>query len=383
MRCIYLSLINYELDDGYNRKTLGQIAALKNFGWDLHIICYRNNSIACGIFENGIISWLFQSKKFSNIVIRRIFLFLYAASYIVKNPNNLVYIRYPRADFLFALFLLYIRLRIPSAKLISEIPTYPFKFELPKIYKLKSVIIRLNELLFRPIVNLATSAYSVVAYADNAFGVRSIRIENGVDEIDFDELLYSHPEKSIEMVFVANFSANNYRHGLDRLLEGLRLYCNNKNNHQLVRLNIVGDVTCRDKIFEPYQKVLGNNLLVFHGRKSFDELKALYRKMHLGVGCLGFHRISVTHTSALKEREYLSFGMPIISSSADFSFDEKFPYRLALPSDDSVIDINKVVSFVDGCYRQESPRLNIRNAAIAAASWANSMAQIKIFVEGK
>ena len=114
IRCIYLTLINYENDDGYNRKTIGQLTAFKSFGWDVNFICYRNNSIAIGKFVNNLISWSFQTKQFWSIVFRRLLLFWYASSYIIKNSIDVVYIRYPRVDVLFAMFLLYVRLRIPS-----------------------------------------------------------------------------------------------------------------------------------------------------------------------------------------------------------------------------------------------------------------------------
>ena len=86
--------------------------------------------------------------------------------------------------------------------------------------------------------------------------------------------------------------------------------------------------------------------VIFHGKLFGDELTKVFNQCVFAVGSLGRHRSGITHIKTLKNREYASRGIPFIYSECDSDFDCQ-PYVLKAPADDSPIDIQRVVDFID------------------------------------
>ena len=106
------------------------------------------------------------------------------------------------------------------------------------------------------------------------------------------------------------------------------------------------------KEYEKFVEV--NNLqeyVIFHGQQTGELLDGIYNQCTLAIASLGLHRIGGTLGSFLKTREYLAKGLPMITGcDIDILDKEKFPYFLQFPSDESPIDIEKVIEFHDSVY---------------------------------
>ena len=66
----------------------------------------------------------------------------------------------------------------------------------------------------------------------------------------------------------------------------------------------------------------------------------------VAIGSLGRHRSGITTIKTLKNREYASRGIPFIYSENDEDFDNQ-SYILKAPADESPINIDAIISFLD------------------------------------
>lgn len=82
-----------------------------------------------------------------------------------------------------------------------------------------------------------------------------------------------------------------------------------------------------------------------YGHVDWDRLDKLYRGMDVGIASLALHRINIDEISPLKTREYLAYGLPIITAYFDPDL-EGCEFVLRLPNcetgvTDSVEDIRR------------------------------------------
>jgi hypothetical protein len=67
---------------------------------------------------------------------------------------------------------------------------------------------------------------------------------------------------------------------------------------------------------------------------------------HLGISTLALHRIRLEKGSVLKSRTYCANGLPFVQAFLDEAFPEdKFPFSLRIPADDSPVDIARLLDF--------------------------------------
>lgn len=367
--------------DGYDKKTCDQLLTFFSYGWDSFVICFNGNSVITAKAESKQLKIFKSSFSVTNILLRRALLIIQSISFIYKHRPTFLYIRYPRADPICTILLMAAKIISKKIKIVYEIPTYPFEKEIDNNFRLRALTLKFGEKIFRPLVSELISAYAVIAFKENAFGKKSIHIENGVPE-SRGIILPGNYLTTCNLVFVANFNDSNRRHGLDRLIAGLRNFLDSRNSleEKLVVLHVVGNIEPSSKIFSLLEKSELSRFVKFYGKLSYDQLTELYSAMHVGIGCLAFHRIGVSHTSALKEREYLSFGLPVVSSSDDYLLGEQFPYRLRVPADDSPVFIDGILQFARRCY-SGSGKSEIYKYTIAQANWSVAMSGVKQYIE--
>ena len=99
--------------------------------------------------------------------------------------------------------------------------------------------------------------------------------------------------------------------------------------------------------FVPIIKKYGlQNRIIFHGQLFGEELTKVFNLCQFAIGSLGRHRSGITVIKTLKNREYATRGIPFIYSEQDSDFDHQ-PYVLKAPADESPIDIQQIIDFVD------------------------------------
>ena len=91
--------------------------------------------------------------------------------------------------------------------------------------------------------------------------------------------------------------------------------------------------------------------VVLHGQLFGTQLDEVFDKCQFAVGSLGRHRSGITEIKTLKNREYATRGIPFIYSETDSDFDNK-PYVLKAPADETPVDVEQMLAFIDSCSMQ-------------------------------
>ena len=257
--------------------------------------------------------------------------FVYARSFMNANPW---------------LVHLFKKLRKSGIKSVTEIPTYPYDHELDTFSFGERLGLKIDQ-LFRKQLCQEMSAIVTFSDATEIFGQRTINISNGVDFDsiplhDYQPSAISHQPLAIHLIGVAEV---HLWHGFDRIMTGIGEY---KGNREVV-FHVVGGVDPnRMKLsFVPIIEKYGlQDKIIFHGQLFGDELTKVFNMCQFAIGSLGRHRCGITVIKTLKNREYATRGIPFIYSEQDSDFDHQ-PYVLKTPADESPIDIQQIIDFVD------------------------------------
>lgn len=243
-----------------------------------------------------------------------------------------------------------------------EIATYPYEREIADPKNRKTDRENLAELLVFVDLLYSTSNLNMI------LGKKSKQITNQLSKQAFIECSESNAPlgaESVNILCVANVSA---WHGYDRILAGLYRYYANAHNRVNVTVTIAGEGAHRSILEQKSEDLNLQKYVHFVGQKSSQELIELYGLSSIGAGALAVHRKGLTDSCALKVREYLANGLPVLYASNDPLL-ENCEWALEVSNDDTPIDIDKLVDFVAACDAKESSRCKIRAFAKQTISW--------------
>lgn len=238
----------------------------------------------------------------------------------------------------------------PAMKVIYEVPTFPYDAE---DRTLKQWPLHIKDLCHRRKLKRYVDRAVNLAGFDEVFGIPSLHMMNGIDLDGLTKRKPSHSDEVLEMVCVASFAD---WHGVDRLLEGLGIYVRAGASRRIL-LHLVGggDPAVMKRLQDMAIAYDLEKDIVFHGLCDRPAMDAVFDRCSLAVEVLGGHRKDNTLSSSLKSREYLGKGIPFIySGEVDVFKREPVDFCLQLPSDDSPVNMDKVVKFYDDLYGRES-----------------------------
>lgn len=354
MRILYLSTWDFtkEESDGVCKKIKSQIAGFTQRGYEVDFTYIKNGNILYR--ENGLERTL---GKVGTIKKTPAYIKIYR--FLKEKRYDWVYNRYGMMDTFY--YRVLEALRRNGAKILIELPTYPYAGERPKglLYWLMFQWDRAY------LEKLKTVIDEIVTYSldDEIFGIKTIKVKNGVDFSQIKIKEVKQQNGCIDLIGVAHLSR---WHGFDRIISGMKDYYERDVNARQVNFHIVGS----GSVLQEYKGMTQNYSLedhvFFYGDKSGEELDKIYDKCDIAVSSLGLHRIGLTgQASVLKSREYGAKGLPIISSIGIDIFREcDFKYIKYVPEDDSPIDIRQIVEFYDEILKEKVDiRYEIRNYA--------------------
>ena len=243
------------------------------------------------------------------------------------------------------------RLKGSGARIVVEIPTYPYIDEL-KTQGLRGVLKILVDRLFQKPCKGYIDGFTSPAYEGKILGTDPIPMNNG---IDMEGIAPRQPslaaDGSVSLLVVASMAP---WHGYERVIGGLRRY---EAGHpdRPVYLHMVGEGPALEGYRELVRQYGLENRVTFWGRLSGEPLDRIHDRCQIGVCGLGTHKRGIARTNALKALEYLSKGMPIVCDDSEVALGSGHPYRLDVPMDDSPVDIGAVVAFFDSVYRTGKP----------------------------
>ena len=371
MKILFLVYHGFCEESGISKKIHYQVKGLQQNGHEVHL-CYYDfdyRGYRCRYVDNKVI----ENYGIGAIAAIRSRINLSCIfDYCINNGIETVYAR----SFMNAspiLIQLFRRLKQKGVKCVMEIPTYPYDSEF-RGYPMKYKIPLYIDMLFRNSLSAQMEAIVTFSNEKRIFGQKTIRISNG---IDFDALPLNNPvyQDEIHLIGVAEI---HYWHGFDRLVAGMGEYYKKNPDGRKLYFHVVGGQDSRgmkangystiDEVAKAYNI---EKYVVMHGSLYGSQLNEVFAQCVFAVGSLGRHRSGITSIKTLKNREYAVRGIPFIYSENDADFD-KMPYVLKVPADESPIDINRILDYLD---TQEISPQQIRNS-ILHLSWRNQMGKV-------
>ncbi len=259
------------------------------------------------------------------------------------------YFRGIEFDKKYVVFIETLRKEFPKAKILFEVPTYPYGKELilnktmwPWFFKDAFLRKRVSK-NFDKIVTFSTD--------DEIFGVATIKIKNGiiVDDIVLEDDNDNNDESNlddtaIKLLAVAQFQKY---HGYERVLNGIADYYRNGGD-RIIKLDMVGDGNEKEKYLKMAQDLSLEKNVSFHGRVVGKDLDNFYRRADIGLGSFALYKLGINRVSSLKIREYLAYGLPVISGCNDDVFEDvSADFYKGFSNDNSNVDFFEIVSFYD------------------------------------
>lgn len=375
MKILFLVYHGFSEASGITKKIRAQVKGLRQNGHDVRLCYYDYDSRGhrCRFVDGhvlrdygtGLRAALLQRTGLSCV-----------ARYCEREHIDLVYARcfQNASPWLIALFS---RLRRQGIRSVTEVPTFPYDQEFVSTTYLPSRLALIADKLFRRRLYSLMQAMVTFSDATEIFGCRTIRISNGVDA---DTLPLHHytapPDGSLHLIAVAEV---HFWHGLDRVIAGMGEYAihhEGKGDGRRLVLHIVGGVapsemtgTAHAPGFSPLiEHYHLDEQVVFHGQLFGSALNDVFNQCCFAIGSLGRHRSGITVIKTLKNREYATRGLPFVYSEQDSDFDDR-PYVLHAPADESPLDMDQVVSFIQ---RNRLKPEEIR-ATVEHLSWKEQM----------
>ena len=360
---------------GVLKKINNQIKAMEALGSKVDLCTLEDDKVLITnrVDTNKVyIGSHFNIRTAMYIAIKKIF---YVKQY------DVVYIRFPGfVDLSFLKTLKYLHKN--KAKIIIEIPTYPFKGEL--INNLKTnlkqgkfvrfatrlMAYSMHNLYSRFVKRYTKKIVTFMPY-DKIWGIDVIALDNGVNT-DECQVVNKNNHEGINMIVVANLAK---WHGIDRVINGLSDYYSN-NAEVDVRLTVVGQTELCNELEKLAEQKKVNKYCFFVGSKNGNDLYNEYCNADIAIGSLGMHRIGVLNGSTIKVKEYCSYGLPFVYSYNEKAIDDKFKYALKLRAVDDPINIGDVVAFYNDLNMTKVDSDFLHQFAIDNFSWINQMKEV-------
>lgn len=388
MKGLYLSNIDPIKSIGYTSKILGQAKGFYELGAKTAVLSFNLSGQAVLIegdySPENLVEIRMPSKGRKSLFRRRCQLLRKAILYIEKESPTFLYIRYPRAEPLYLLFLAKVSRKFPQLIILGEFPTYPYDKEYESFSSLKDRLVLFLDRLTRSYLKRYIDRIVSINYEKPILGIDTISIDNGVNVSDYAQVVPHYPVTSppINLIGVANVSS---WHGYDRLIRGLGEYYQKFPSpiHKIV-FHIVGARA-------PYLSQLialatdenVSQYIIFHDSQQGKSLDNLFNECCLAVGVLGGHRKELEIMSPLKNREYCARGIPFVLSHTDPDFLESFQYCLHVESSDRPIDIERLIEFVSRLNSQSEIACDMRDYAREKLNWAVKLNPVKAYIDSQ
>ncbi len=375
--------INPNRPDGVAKKVLAQLAVFgRSFGAEnIYLTSFSGERyVLWSLAEDLVEIAEYHTGTSDRRKLRLASVYPQVADYIKDNSIDCLYLRSPGLDVNTHAF--FKRMEAAGVRAIMEIPTWPFWRE-----KRQQVKAAFGSSLIEGLLKTGGGvAYwvethrlrglldSIVTFADvdEIWGLPALGISNGYDFDAVPTIRFARNLDEVHLVVAATLRRN---HGIDRIIKSVSRY----GGKIPVVLHVAGEGEASEELRELADSLgLLGTRVVFHGFLSGNGLHQVYSISDIGVSALGFHRYGVMNCSPLKTKEYLAFGLPCLGtdSERDIIASEVAPFYLAVPSDETPIDMESVVDFVMGLRRKGIEPGDIRRTGRASFSWDVVMAPV-------
>lgn len=377
MKILYVSFIDIGIKEmaGVHKKIGWQVKALRDLGLDvIHGFCHNND-----YFFSDTKTVIKLPLIKNNLFRKRYSMYINIEEYISRVKPDVLYLRFAGSDPFFIKFLKKVK-NNKNIKVILEVPTYPLINEFYSLVKmhwknrqfkllLSAIIKGFGRLI--SIRYLKKYVDKIVSYMshDRVWKIPVITIDNGVyvEEIPIKKVTKN--ESGIVLIGVAAVSE---WHGYDRIILGIHDYIK-KDNEVNICFKIVGEGPALGSLKKLVKDFNLEKYVEFLGFQSGESLNKIFNNADVAVSSLGMHRIGLYEGSTLKTKEYCARGIPFIYAYKERELLNNTSFSLLLPANDSPIDMQKIIEFVDKTKQDKSINLKMRKFAFQKYDWKKQM----------
>lgn len=355
-------------------------------------ILVKNEGIYTGFLENGVETdkleftsqgvfcgeeklFAFSSSRYRRIWQYHTSVWKAILDFALSTNYDLIWFRLPMVQPFIASFIKQVKRTKPDCRIILEYGAYPYVNELAGI---KKMLYRINTKFERQTHNLADR---VITYSGQyeVDGLPNIPINNGIDLKNIP--VVTTCLKADDVIHFISVSSIKKWHAYDRFIRGMADYLSQP-GAALIHFHVVGEGPEHQKLIELVSQYRLDKNVSFHGFKTGAALDDVYQQAHAAIGTLGFHRIGLTNSSSLKNREYFARGLPVVLSTLDQDMPAELSYVHYIPGDESPVAIHEIIRFVQGVQR---PNLHaeIREYAEQHLSWKSKIAEVLEHLHGQ
>lgn len=254
---------------------------------------------------------------------------------------DFIYIRYNYIDRKYYKFLQELKNNNPKAKIIVEIPTYPYDEEIKG--NIANLPFLIKDRIYRKKLAGIIDRFVTFSDHDKIYGISTIKTHNGIIVDDVKAVSGKFNDDKCVLLAVAQMACH---HGYERIIQGLHSYYASNKVSIPVYLFLVGE----GKETQSYKKLADKfelqDKVIFFPKTYGEKLDNLYNISDIALGSFGMYKINFYgKASILKSRESLAAGMLFVNGCKLDVLDETNDYYLEYPNDDSEIDITKIIEF--------------------------------------
>ena len=377
MKIAHLNLLPFRYT-GIENKLIEQANAAKNSGLDIDYFILNNEK---EYQKDNLIykKFNYPSNKLVKKIMNRFFKFSLINNSVNLDKYDAIVLRYPRpVSYDWKKF---------TDRYAGKVVTEHHAIALPEI---------ISKVTFGNILNYVQEIINNKRFKDNLIGligvteeitreeskknyhIQTQTISNGINvsEVTFTKFM-PFDKKSFTMTIVASEYAP--WHGLDKLLKALLEF----ETHLIITLNIVGEhISDEDKTLIKKINSSKNNVHVHTlGVKRGKELDAIFSSSTLAIGSLAIYRQKLKEACALKVREYLARGIPFVYSAGDPDVPNDASFALQIPNDDSPININEIIEFMEKVSTHKDISEEMRSFALKQVDWKIKVKMMYQFVQ--
>ena len=368
MKGLFIVFHGFAAHNGISKKIFYQCDALRRCGAELRLC-----SLEVG--ADGSHRRILDGETLENFghglraKLKKRFSYRSVTDYIRREGVRFLYVRFDH-NANPALIRWFAHLKKLGVRIVMEIPTFPYDPEYARASRKTKLVLSVDD-GFRNAHARQVDRIVTFSQYDTIFGRPTIRISNGIDFAHIP--LKTNVNDTSNTVHLLGVADIHFWHGFDRVVAGLADYYRRPHEKEVI-FHIVGGGS-RFTVPELREQVREQGMeerVVLHGPLWGEALDRAFEEADLGIASLGRHRNGITHIKTLKNREYAARGIPFVYSENDSDFDA-LPYMLKTLADESPIDIDALLHFLDGVDRDPA---HIRASIEDTLSWDVQMRKV-------
>ncbi|TJY42757.1 glycosyltransferase family 4 protein [Cohnella pontilimi] len=363
----FVDMRNVQGNPGVIKKIKFQTKALKNLGYNVFHCALEGEKVF--IYNNeqkeDITIKMFSTRQ---TIVRSIL------KWIEKNKVSFCYIRYAYSDPLYIYMLA--KLKKSGARLVVEVPTYPYrqeKISKKKLFDINKIKVAID-VIFSHFLKRYVELLTTFMPFDKIFGVNTIQIENG---IDLDSVNIRTPVQRENELHLLGLATMYDWQGFDRVIEGMLKYYSKKDAKVRIYFHLVGEGNALSKWESLVEEYRLNEYVTFHGTLHGEELDKVFNYCDIGLGALGYYVLGRNSGSSLKIREYCARGLPFIYAYEEtLLVDNNYFFANKLPNTAEPIDMEKLLKFHESLRTDKNVAIVMRNFAAEHFTWEKQFSRV-------